>query len=45
MSSLAPHKLEVKTLLIVPGLVSRLQADGRRDNVNGTMAHEKPLIL
>ena len=32
-------------LQIVPGLVSHLQADGRRDHVNGTMAHEMPLTL
>ena len=43
--ALAPRKLEVKQLLIVPGLVRHLQANRRGDDVNGTMAHEKPLTL
>ena len=32
-------------MLAVPVLVCHLRTDGRRDNVNGTMAHEKQLIL
>ena len=30
---------------MVPGLVRRLQADGRWDDVNGSTAHDQPLAL
>ena len=42
-SALAPSKLEVKPLLKVPGLVRHLQADGRRDDIDRAMTHEKPV--
>ena len=42
-SALAARISEVEPLFVVSGLVRQHEADGRWDNVNGTMAHEKPL--
>ena len=43
--ALASRKLEVEPLLVVPSLVRELQADGRGDDVDRTMTHEKALTL
>ena len=44
-SAFAAGEFEVHPLLVVPGLVRGLQADGGRDNVERTMTHDEPLVL
>ena len=43
--ALASRTLEVEALLVVPSLVRGLQADRRRDDVNGLVAHNQPLVF
>ena len=43
--ALASRKLDVEPLLVVPGLVRGPQHSVRRVDVDGPVAHEKPLTL
>ena len=44
-SALAPRKLKVEPLLVVPRLVRGLQPTGRRDDIDRAMTHQTPLTL
>ena len=44
-SAFAASEFEVHPLLVVPGLVRGHQADGSRNNVEGTVTNDEPLIL
>ena len=39
------RELEVGPLLVAPSLVRGLQPNGRRDNVDGPVAHDQPSVL
>ena len=39
------RKLEVEPLFVVPSLVRGLQPNGRKDDVDGPVAHNEPLVL
>ena len=43
--ALAVGEFEVHPLLVVPGLVRGLQADGGGNNFEGAVAHDEPLVL
>ena len=42
---LRPRRLEVEPLLVVPGMVCSSQPDGRRNNIDRTVAQNEPLGL
>ena len=44
-SAFAASEFEVHPLLIVPGLVRGLQADGGGNNTERAVAHDEPLVL
>ena len=44
-SAFVVGEFEVRPLLVVPGLVRGLQADGGGDIFEGAVAHDEPLVL